>query len=313
MGQSECAVYVAGLTKRYGSRTVIDNVDLAVPRGCAFGYLGPNGAGKTTLIRSILGLTRPNAGSIAILGHAMPGGRREALRRVGAIVDEPRFHTYLSGLRNLEILAAARGGKASELIWPSLERVGLAERATDRVSKYSLGMRQRLGIASCLLGDPQLLVLDEPMNGLDPGGMLEIRELILSLVSEGRTVLLSSHLLDEVQRTCEYVAIVDQGHLVVQGRITDLVAAQAAGVRVICDDPARASSLLSGLEGIEGVTPAEQGALTLQLDSKWQPEHMAGAVNSYLVTNGITVSGLWVERASLEDRFLELTSRLGGM
>ena len=305
------ALSVAGLSKRFGTRIVIDNLDLAVPRGCAFGFLGPNGAGKTTLIRAVLGLTRPTSGEVRILGFTMPGGRAIALQRVGAIVDEPRFHGYLSGLENLEILAAARGGRAVERILPSLERVGLADRATERVAKYSMGMRQRLGVASCLLADPELLVLDEPMNGLDPGGMLEFRELIRSFVAEGRTVVLSSHLLDEVQKTCEYVAILDQGHVVVQGRIEDLVSQQAAAVRVLCDDASRAAGLLAGLEGIEGAEPASHNSVLVRIDPLRPPEAMAVAVNRYLVGNGVAISGLWVERASLEDRFLQLTSRLG--
>ncbi len=315
------ALSVAGLTKRFGSRVVIDGVDLSVPRGCAFGYLGPNGAGKTTLIRTVLGLTRPDAGTINILGLEMPAGREEALAKVGAIVDEPRFHGYLSGLENLELLAAARGRGTAARIWPCMERVGLAERARERVARYSMGMRQRLGVASCLIADPSLLVLDEPMNGLDPAGMLEFRELMRSLVAEGRTVMLSSHLLDEVQRTCDYVAIVDQGHIVVQGRLDDLVRQQTASIRVVCDDTGRAASLLSGLEGIEHVgegsgdgqppSPGAPGQLVVRLGSAWQPEPMAAAVNRYLVQSGISVSGLWVERASLEERFLQLTSRFG--
>ncbi|MGO9196594.1 MAG: ABC transporter ATP-binding protein [Acidimicrobiales bacterium] len=306
------ALSVRGVTKRFGVRVVIDGLDLSVPRGCAFGCLGPNGAGKTTLIRTVLGLTRPNAGEIRVLGHPMPHDGASALQRVGAIVDEPRFHGYLSGLENLEILASARGGRAAERIWPSLERVGLADRATERVSKYSMGMRQRLGVASCLLADPELLVLDEPMNGLDPAGMQEFRELIRGLVAEGRTVMLSSHLLDEVQKTCEFVAIIDQGRVVVQGAIDDLIRQQAAAVRVICDDPGRAASLLTGLEGIDGVLPSGDNSLSLRIGSGWQPEAMAAAVNRYLVGSGVGVSGLWVERASLEERFLQLTSRFGG-
>jgi len=305
------ALSVRGLTKHFGKRVVIEGLDLSVPRGCAFGCLGPNGAGKTTLIRTVLGLTRPNAGKIHVLGYEMPRARVTALQQVGAIVDEPRFHGYLSGLENLEILAAARGGRAAERIWPALERVGLADRATERVAKYSMGMRQRLGVASCLLGDPQLLVLDEPMNGLDPAGMLEFRELIREFVSEGRTVVLSSHLLDEVQKTCDYVAILDRGRVVVQGRIEDLVRQQAAGIRVICDDAGRAASLLTGLEGIDAAVPDGSNSLIVRVVVNWQPESMASAVNCYLVQSGIAVSGLWVERASLEDRFLELTSRLG--
>src|SRR5262249_7565200 len=189
-------------------RKVVDNVSLRIPRGCAFGYLGPNGAGKTTLIRMVLGLTPATAGSMTVLGRPVPAQRGQALARVGAIVDEPRFHGHLTGRQNLRVLAAAREPAAGSRIEPALERVGLRERADDRVAAYSMGMRQRLGVAACLLGDPELLILDEPMNGLDPAGMHEMRSMIRDLVDEGRTVMLSSHLLAEVERTCDAVAIV---------------------------------------------------------------------------------------------------------
>src|SRR5271165_3442338 len=203
------AVETHGLTKRFDTNVAVDDVELLVPRGCAFGYLGPNGAGKTTLIRTLLGLIRADGGTMSLLGTPVLSERREALARVGAIVDEPNFHGHLTGRENLRLLAAARGGEAEARIVPSLQRVGLVERADDKVSSYSMGMRQRLGVAACLLADPELLILDEPMNGLDPAGMHEMREMIESLVDEGRTMMLSSHLLDEVERTCDAVAIVD--------------------------------------------------------------------------------------------------------
>jgi ABC-2 type transport system ATP-binding protein len=190
------AVQTRGLTKRFGGNVAVNGVDLLIPRGCAFGYLGPNGAGKTTLIRVLLGLTRADAGTMSLLGYPVPRQRDLALARVGAIVDEPRFHAHLTGRQNLQILAAAREPAARARIEPSLKRVGILHRADDRVAKYSMGMRQRLGVAACLIGDPQLLILDEPMNGLDPAGMHEMRDMIRSLVAEGRTVVLSSHLLD---------------------------------------------------------------------------------------------------------------------
>ena len=219
-GDGKWAVETHGLTKRFGDNVAVNDVELLVPRGCAFGYLGPNGAGKTTLIRVLLGLTHADAGSMFLLGHQVPRHRDLALARVGAIVDEPRFHSHLTGRQNLQILAAARERAAKDRIGPALERVGILHRADDKVSKYSMGMRQRLGVAACLLGDPQLLILDEPMNGLDPGGMLDMRDMIKSLVAEGRTVVLSSHLLDEVERTCDAVAIVDRGTVIRQGPIS---------------------------------------------------------------------------------------------
>ena len=178
-----------------------------------------------------------------------------ALARVGAIVDEPRFHGHLTGRQNLQILAAAREPAAKGRIDPALERVGILHRADDKVSKYSMGMRQRLGVAACLLGDPQLLILDEPMNGLDPGGMLDMRDMIKSLVSEGRTVVLSSHLLDEVERTCDAVAIVDRGTVIRQGPIAQLLAGSSFEVQIECSDPDRARTLLGG----DGVRRARAG------------------------------------------------------
>ena len=222
-GDGQWAVETHGLTKRFGENIAVNDVELLVPRGCAFGYLGPNGAGKTTLIRVLLGLTHADAGTMFLLGHAVPRHRDLALARVGAIVDEPRFHGHLTGRQNLQILAAAREPAAKGRIEPALERVGILHRADDKVSKYSMGMRQRLGVAACLLGDPQLLILDEPMNGLDPAGMLDMRDMIKSLVAEGRTVVLSSHLLDEVERTCDAVAIVDRGTVIRQGPISQLL------------------------------------------------------------------------------------------
>ena len=198
-----------GLTKRFGDRVAVDSVDLTVPPAMAFGFLGPNGAGKTTLIRTLLGLTRPSSGTFQLLGRPMPAERPAALLRVGAIVEEPRFHPHLTGRENLVIVAAAREPGSDARIAPALARVGLTSRADERVATYSTGMRQRLGVARCLIADPLLLILDEPMNGLDPAGIQEFREMIGELTAEGRTVFLSSHLLDEVEKTCEQVAIID--------------------------------------------------------------------------------------------------------
>src|ERR1019366_1368403 len=231
---SQWAVETHGLTKRFGANIAVNGVELLVPRGCAFGYLGPNGAGKTTLIRVLLGLTHADAGTMSLLGYPVPKRRDAALARVGAIVDEPRFHSHLTGRQNLKLLAEAREPAARGRIEASLDRVGLLRRADDRVSKYSMGMRQRLGVAAGLIGDPQLLILDEPMNGLDPAGMQDMREMILSLVAEGRTVVLSSHLLDEVERTCDAVAIVDRGSVIRQGPIAELLAGTSLVVQVEC-------------------------------------------------------------------------------
>src|SRR3984885_10966911 len=304
------AVETHGLTKRFGSNVAVNGVELRVPRGSAFGYLGPNGAGKTTLIRTLLGLTRANGGTTSLLGIPVPAERSKALAGVGAIVDEPRFHAHLTGRDNLRLLAAARGGDAAKRIAPSLERGGLTERANQRVASYSMGMRQRLGVASCLLGDPKLLILDEPMNGLDPAGMHEMRAMIMSLADEGRTVVLSSHLLDEVERTCDAVAIVDRGRVVRQGPIDELIRGAGAGsVQVDCADPARAARLIDEA-GIAAGTSLTDAGLTVALPAAASRELVAD-INRRLVGAGISVYGLQEIRASLEDWFLSVTTRLG--
>ena len=306
---ADWAVETQGLTKRFGPNVAVDDVELRVPRGCAFGCLGPNGAGKTTLIRTLLGLTRADSGTMALLGIPVPAERNRALARVGAIVDEPRFHGHLSGRDNLRLLAAARVRGAAERIDPALARVGLADRAGDRVSSYSMGMRQRLGVAACLLGDPELLILDEPMNGLDPAGMHEMRSMIQSLVQEGRTVMLSSHLLDEVERTCDTVAIVDRGRVVRQGPIGDLVRGATVVVQVDCSDP-RAAARLVEEAGLAVSAVAGDDGLTVTLPAG-APRDLVAEVNRRLVGGGIAVYRLQEVRASLEDWFLSVTSRLG--
>jgi ABC-2 type transport system ATP-binding protein len=211
-----------GLTKRFGGRTAVADVNLSVPAGCAFGFLGHNGAGKTTVIRLLAGLTQPDAGTVRLAGRPLAPQRAAALARVGAIIEEPRFHHHLTGRENLRVVAAVRGPQSRRQLEPALARVGLADRGDDRVGTYSQGMRQRLGIARCLLADPELIILDEPMNGLDPGGILELRGLIASLVTEGRTVFISSHLLDEIEKICHAAAVIDRGRIIAQGTIREL-------------------------------------------------------------------------------------------
>ncbi len=303
------AVETHGLTKRFGENVAVDGVELLVPRGCAFGYLGPNGAGKTTLIRVLLGLTDADAGSMSLLGHSVPRHRSAALARVGAIVDEPRFHGHLTGRENLQILAAARESAAKDRIGPSLERVGILHRADDRVSKYSMGMRQRLGVAACLIGDPQLLILDEPMNGLDPAGMQDMRDMILSFVAEGRTVVLSSHLLDEVERTCDGVAIVDRGKIIRQGAISDLLAGSSVVLEVDCSDPDRAGALLRTVN-IEARVETRTLGLGITLPTGTHRDVIA-EINRVLVEGGVSVYRLEEVQTSLESWFLQVTSRLG--
>ena len=303
-------IETSALTKRFGDRAVVDGVDLHVPRGCAFGYLGPNGAGKTTLIRMLLGLAGATAGTMRLLGRPVPAERAAALARVGAIVEEPRFHKHLTGRENLAVIAAARQSGAHARIAGALERVGLTERAGDRVGKYSLGMRQRLGIARCLLADPELLILDEPTNGLDPAGINEFRGMIRGFVAEGRTVLLSSHLLDEVEKICDAAAIVDHGRIVLQGSIDEIAAGSAQTLLVRCDQPARAAVVVRGHAAAQAVTDMP-GGLQVTLRRGDSAEAVAADLNRRLVEAGITVHGLEPTRVSLESRFLEITSRLG--
>jgi ABC-2 type transport system ATP-binding protein len=303
------AVEVHGLYKSFGPNTAVNGVELVVPRGCAFGYLGPNGAGKTTLMRVLLGLTHADAGTMSMLGHPVPKERDQALARVGAIVDEPRFHQHLTGRENLAMLASSREPEAFDRIDPSLDRVGLGGRADDKVRGYSMGMRQRLGVAACLLGDPELLILDEPMNGLDPAGMSDMREMILSFVDEGRTVVLSSHLLDEVQRTCDSVAIVDRGTVIRQGPIAELLAGTSVVLEVECSEPERAQGLLRRVAPDASVDLVPFG-LTANLPPGAGRELVA-EVNRVLVEGGVSVYRIQTLQASLESWFLEVTSRLG--
>jgi len=307
-GGAALAVKTTRLTKQFGERKALDGVDLEVPRGVAFGFLGPNGAGKTTIIRLLLGLAWPTSGSMSVLGHEVPGDRGEALARVGAIVEEPRFYPFLTGRENLEVNAAARGRAAARRISDVLERGGLSARADERVSGYSLGMRQRLGIARCLLPDPDLLFLDEPMNGLDPAGMLELRGLLRELVEEGRTVFLSSHLLDEVQRTCDFAAIVDRGTVVTQGSIGELTAGRGK-IGVGTDDPNRAAAVLAGVHGVDRAV-VKDGAVEVALSPNGTSEReLVTGIVRRMLDAGLAIDRITPLEASLEERFLNITRR----
>jgi ABC-2 type transport system ATP-binding protein len=304
------AIETVGLGKRFGSRAALEAVDLEVPRGVAFGFLGPNGAGKTTLIRLLLGLAEPTAGRMRVLGHDIAGDRVPALARVGAIIEEPRFHPHLSGRENLVVHAAARDRSAHARIDGALARVGLAPRADDRVKTYSLGMRQRLGVARCLLADPELLILDEPMNGLDPAGIIEFRGLIRELVAEGRTVLLSSHLLDEVEKTCDVAAIVDEGRIVAQGTIGELVGGGPRAIDIVCHGPAEAARLLAAVPGVTRATDHE-GGLRVTLDPEAPVDHeIVTALLRRLLDHDVAVERVAPMATSLEDRFLTMTTPL---
>ena len=310
-GDVEAVIETRGLTKRFGERVAVNNVDLSVPRASAFGFVGPNGAGKTTLIRSILGLTRLTSGTVQLLGYEMPKNHSLALARVGAVVEEPLFHLHLTGRENLEVIAAAREPEAHRRIEPALARVGLADRADERVRAYSMGMRQRLGVARCLLADPLLLVLDEPMNGLDPAGIEEFLEMMSGFVSEGRTVFLSSHLLDEVQKTCDHVAIIDQGDILMQGLVEDIARGGHPAVRIRCDSADAAEHLLIAHPAVEQVRTTE-GTLMVELRTErgTETDKAVADMTRLLVEAGVSVFSIEAERVSLEERFLEITSRL---
>src|SRR5688500_4652101 len=310
INRDSLAVQTIGLSKRFGTRAALDGVDLEVPRGVAFGFLGANGAGKTTLIRLLLGLAEPTAGRMRLLGLDLPGDRAAALARVGAIIEEPRFHAHLTGRENLKVHAAVRGGDAVERIDGALARVGLAARGDDRVKAYSLGMRQRLGVARCLLADPELLILDDPMNGLDPAGILEMRHLIRELVAEGRTVLLSSHLLDEVEKTCDLAAIVDMGRVVAQGTIHELVRGGPRAIDIVCHSAVEAARLLAAMPGVTQAADHE-GSLRVTLSPEAPVDReIVTALLRRLLDHGVAVERVAPVFASLEDRFLTVTTRL---
>jgi ABC-2 type transport system ATP-binding protein len=310
--EDSLAIHTQNLGKRFGSRSALESIDLEVPRGTAFGFLGPNGAGKTTLIRLLLGLAEPTSGTMRLLGRDQPAGRAAALARVGAIIEEPRFHGHLTGRENLIVHAAARERPAAGRIPASLDRVGLSARADDKVKTYSLGMRQRLGIARCLLGDPELLMLDEPMNGLDPAGIIELRGLIRDLVDEGRTVMLSSHLLDEVEKTCDAAAIVDGGRIVAQGSIASL-RAEGNGARAIdidCDSRVRAAAVLAAVRGVGSATDYEDLLrVTLTAEAPVDREIVTELLRR-LLGEGIAVGRVVPVTHSLEERFLTVTTTL---
>jgi ABC-2 type transport system ATP-binding protein len=287
------------LTKRYGRRTAVDDVSLDVEAGEVFGFLGPNGAGKTTTIAMLLGLVRPTSGRAMVLGYDVAREPAAALARVGAMIESPAFYPYLSGRDNLRVLARA-GGLDDRAVTTALDTVELTSRATDRYRTYSQGMRQRLGIAAALIHQPQLIILDEPTNGLDPAGTVELRGLIRSLADGGRTVFISSHLLHEVQHVCDRVAILKAGRVLAQGTVHDLLRRSGLLVRV-AGDLAPAEALLATLPWVAGV---ERQGDTLLVDA---PPERAAELNLYLAKHDIPVAEIRPREESLEEVFLELT------
>jgi ABC-2 type transport system ATP-binding protein len=311
--RAELAVHTDGLTKRFGRQVAVDRIGLAVPRGAVYGFLGPNGSGKTTTIRMLLGLVEPTAGTRSLLGQPLPGGAAEALPRVGSLVEGPAFHPYLSGRSNLARLDAADAladpRTAARRIDAALDRVGLLPAARKRYRAYSLGMRQRLAIAAALLAPRELLVLDEPTNGLDPQGTREVRSLIGSLASDGTTVLVSSHLLAEVEQICSHLGVMREGRLVAQGTVAQVRGAGPTLVRVRTRQPEAAAAVLRGLGveqvGVEhGPDPAGgAGGEVHGIPGEVEPERIVAA----LVHAGVGVQGFTVAATSLEELFVALT------
>ena len=298
------AIETRGLTKRFGQATVVDGLDLRVPAGSVFGFLGPNGSGKTTTIRMLLGLISPSAGEVHLLGEPIPAANGRVLPRVGALVEGPAFYPWLSGPQNLARFDAAgsdsrRVGR-SKRIADALARVGLTAAADKKVKAYSLGMRQRLGLANALLHPCELLILDEPTNGMDPQGTREIRHLIRDLAENGTTVCLSSHLLAEIEQVCTHVAVMRLGKLLAQSSLQELRATTVERLRVITTDTELARATLHAYGVV--VTIADDGALNID-----PGEHSPEELNRVLVTAGVGVRRLVLESPTLEDTFVALT------
>ncbi|WP_322815479.1 ABC transporter ATP-binding protein [Chloroflexus sp.] len=294
------AIETIELTKRYGKRLAVDRLNLTVGKGEVFGFLGPNGAGKTTTIAMLLGLVRPTKGQAIVLGHDVQREPAEALRRVGAMIEAPAFYPYLSGADNLRVLARA-GGIPAERVDQVLTTVELSDRARDKVATYSQGMKQRLAIAAALLPNPELIMLDEPTNGLDPAGTVEIRNLIRELAAGGRTILLCSHLLYEVEQLCSRVAILKEGKLIASGDVATLLR-RGQGVRLrVQGDPGPAVSLLRTLSWVNSVTV--QGDAIL-IDA---PADRTAEINALLIRADIVVAEIGASHSSLEEFFLTVT------
>ncbi|HEV8535883.1 MAG TPA: ABC transporter ATP-binding protein [Candidatus Limnocylindria bacterium] len=289
-----------GLVKRFGEITAVDGLDLEVRRGEVVGLLGPNGAGKSTTIGIVLGLITPTAGSAEILGRDVRSRRGAALRGVGAMLEVTSFYPYLSGRDNLIAIAILRGGGALARVDPLLARLGLAQRARSSFRTYSLGMRQRLGVASTLLADPALVILDEPANGLDPAGQREIRELIRELAKEGRGVLLASHLLHEVEQVCDRVMVIKKGKLIGSGTIAE-VTRRGGYLEIAIAETARAAGILRRLPGVKEIRETANG-IDVIADSE-----RGADLNRALASAGLYASAIVPRASSLEDVFLELT------
>jgi len=297
------AIKARGLTKRYKQVVAVNNLDLDIPTGTVYGFLGPNGAGKTTTIRMLLGLVQPTAGHAEVLGHNIHTARHMIAPKVGAIVESPAFYTYLTGVQNLEVLWRSSNMPVERArINALLERVGLAERGNHKVKTYSLGMKQRLGIAATLLTDPKIIFLDEPTNGLDPAGTVEVRNLITQLGRDGHTIFLSSHLLSEVEQVCSDVAIVQHGEMKLHGKVRDLLSRDTSFL--IEAEPR--NSALAVVQSYPELSARmrQDGTIEVVVQAAVVP----GLVRA-LVSANVDVFGVTARRNTLEQLFLELTAQ----
>ncbi len=299
MTSDKFVIETSSLTKRYGRITAVDDLSMQVPRGHVFGLLGPNGSGKTTTMGMLLGLVKPTSGTFSIFGASTR--HQDALHRVGAIIESPSFYPYLSGRENLAYFQGISGSSNNHELDDLLETVGLADRSHDKFHTYSLGMKQRLGLAYSLIGDPELLFLDEPTNGMDPAGMSEVRQLIRSLGTGGRTVLLSSHLLHEVEIVCDSVAILSHGKLIEQGNVAEMLRQTSDQIRMNTTDNEEAVRIIAALEWVEEVAPSD-GVLIVTA-----PADRSGEISAELGRHEVYVTEATHLRASLEEYFLEVT------
>jgi ABC-2 type transport system ATP-binding protein len=302
-------VRTVGLTKLFGSRKIIDRLNLSVYRGDIFGFLGPNGAGKTTTIRMLLGLIMPTDGHIDLFGEPLTLAHETSLPRVGSLIETPALYPYMTGRDNLRAVAYSLGGVSEQRLDEILQTIGLAQRQRDRVRTYSLGMKQRLGVGIALLNNPELLILDEPANGLDPAGIVEIRDLLRNLAVQGKTIFISSHVLSEIQQICKRVAIINQGKLITEGTVEELTRAGGQGRFIVYVEDAK-----SALNAIQ----AQTWGTTARLDPSNQavitpsPDGRGRSLNSFLVEKGFIADSILYQESSLEEIFLQLTGATNG-
>jgi ABC-2 type transport system ATP-binding protein len=302
---TEYVIETEGLTKRYKGRTAVNDLSMSVPLGVVAGFVGPNGAGKTTTMSMLLGLIESTAGGGCVLGKSVKDPDAY-LKNVGALIEQPAFYPGLSGTDNLRVLASV-AGHSPDSIPQLLDLVGLEGRGEDRFGSYSMGMKQRLGIAAALLGDPALLILDEPTNGLDPAGIREMRELITRLADGGRTIFVSSHALSELEQVCDYFVVIEQGSMLFQGAASELLAGTFQGFFVATECPEDMEKLERALKACGVVSDLNNGSLFVQ-KSGLEPRAQAAALNRIAFDHGLVLAELTPKRMTLEGRYLEMVT-----